>query len=247
MRLIALLATGFAAGLVGSVVSLASVISYPALLALGLPPLTANVTNTVSLVFAPVLSTLRSREELRGLYRTALRLAPFSAVGGTLGAFVLLHGTQRSFELVVPALIAFASSAMLLQPALQRRPRFGVQGLTPPTLAALAGVACYTGYFGAAGGVLLMAVLGWILDVSLVRRNAVKNLLASVANGVAAIVFVLVGPGDWTAVPALAAGFAAGGWVGPHVSRRLGDGALRTVICISGLGVAASLAWRTYT
>ncbi len=246
LYLLALFATGVLAGLVGSVISLASVVSYPALLALGMPPLVANVTNTVALTFSGLGSVLASREELRGLGRTVLTLAPLSAVGGALGAAVLLRAPERSFELVVPVLIAAASTALLIQPALQRHERFGVRGATPTTLAALTGVALYTGYFGAAGGVLLMVVLGWVLDVSMVRRNAVKNGLASVANGVAAVGMAVFGPVHWAAVAPLAAGFLLGGWLGPRVSRRVSDGGLRLLICGSGLAVAAALAWRTY-
>ncbi|MFZ0160584.1 MAG: sulfite exporter TauE/SafE family protein [Kineosporiaceae bacterium] len=246
LRLLALVATGVVAGLVGSVISLASVVSYPALLALGMSPLTANVTNTAALSFSGIGSVLRSREELIGLGGSVARLAPMSAIGGTLGAAVLLNASERSFELVVPVLIAAASSALLLQPRLQRHERFGVRGLTPVTMLGVLAVAIYTGYFGAAGGVLLMVALGWVLEVSIVRRNAVKNALAAVANGVAAVALMAFGPVDFPAVLPLAVGFLLGGLIGPSVSRRVGDPWLRVLICGSGLAVAAVLAWRTY-
>jgi hypothetical protein len=189
---------------------------------------------------------LRSREELTGLGGAWLRLAPMSAVGGAAGAVILLTASERSFELVVPVLIAAASTAMMLQPRLQAGHRFRVRGFTPATLLGVLGVAVYTGYFGAAGGVLLMVALGWVLDVSVVRRNAVKNGLAAVANGVAAVAVLAFGPVELAAVPPLAIGFLLGGLMGPSVSRRLGDDRLRITVFASGLVIAAVLAWRTY-
>jgi len=241
-----LVVIGTAGGLVGSVVSLATLVSYPALLALGMSPLTANVTNTTALAFSGIGSVLRSRVELTGLGRTWLRLAPLSALGGALGASVLLTAPERSFELIVPVLVAAASGLMLIQPRLQASQWFRARGINPATMSGVLAVAVYTGYFGAAGGVLLMVALGWVLDVSAVRRNAVKNALAAVANGVAAVAVLVFGPVDLGAVPPLAAGFLAGGLIGPSVSRRLGDRWLRASIVAAGLGVAAVLAWQTY-
>ncbi|MBK8074934.1 MAG: sulfite exporter TauE/SafE family protein [Kineosporiaceae bacterium] len=246
LRLLALFATGTAAGVVGSVVSLASLVSYPALLALGMSPLTANVTNTAALTFAGIGSVLRSRGELVGLGATTVKLAPMSAVGGVLGAAILLTASERSFELVVPVLVGAASLAIVVQPKLLAYQWFQPRGLTPATMLGVLAVATYTGYFGAAGGVLLMVALGWVLDVSVVRRNAVKNALAAVANGVAAIAVLIFGPVEFGAVPPLAVGFLVGGLIGPSVSRRLGDDRLRWSIFGSGLVVAAVLAWRTY-
>ncbi|MBL8928623.1 MAG: sulfite exporter TauE/SafE family protein [Kineosporiaceae bacterium] len=244
--LIALFATGVVAGVVGSVVSLASLISYPALLALGMSPLAANVTNTASLAFTGIGSVLRSRGELRGLGAVTLRLVPMSAIGGGLGAATVLLASERSFELIVPVLVAGASLAIVIQPRLQAHEWFRPRGLTPASMLGVLAVAVYTGYFGAAGGVLLMVALGWVLQVSVVRRNAVKNALAAVANGVAAVAVLIFGPVEVSAVPPLALGFLVGGLIGPSVSRRLGDDRLRWSILACGLLVAAVLAWRTY-
>lgn len=246
VRIAALFAIGALGGVVGSVVSLATLVSFPALVALGMPPITANATNTVALTFTGIGSVLRSREELTGLARTTLRLAPISVVGGVLGAVILLSAPARTFELIVPVLIAVASTLMLVQPRLAASYRFRPRGLTPATVTGLLGVAVYTGYFGAAGGVLLMVALGWVLEVSVVRRNAVKNALAAVANGVAALVLLRFGPVELAAVPPLAVGFLAGGLAGPGLSRRLGDDRLRLLIFGCGLTVACALAWRAY-
>jgi hypothetical protein len=113
-------------------------------------------------------------------------------------------------------------------------------------MAALYCAAVYTGYFGAAGGVLTLVVLGSMLDVPLVRLNAVKNALAGFANGIAALGFIAFGPVDWSAAIPLAAGFLVGGWLGPRVARRIPAPALRGLICGCGLVVAAVLAVRTY-
>ena len=241
-----LFGTGVVAGVVSVVVSLASVISYPALLALGVPPVAANVTNTVSLVFTGMGSTLGSRRELGGLGRTVLRLAAVTALGGATGAALLLLLPGRAFELVAPVLVAGASVLLWLQPRLRERLPLHPRGMTPSTVLALYAAAIYTGYFGAAGGILTLVVLGSILEVPLVRLNAVKNAIAGFANGVAALGFVVFGPVDWSAVVPLAAGFLLGGWLGPSVARRLPEDVLRALVAGCGVTVALVLAWRTY-
>lgn len=240
-----LVAVGVVAGVVSVVVSLASLVSYPALLALGLPPVAANVTNTVSLTFTGIGSTLGSRSELAGEGRTVLRLAVVSTLGGATGAALLLVLPGEAFERVVPVLVAGAATVLLVQPRLVTR-GFHPRGLTPVTVAGLFCAAVYTGYFGAAGGVLTLVVLGTILDRSIVVLNAVKNALAGFANGVAALGFALAGPVDWAAVVPLAAGFLVGGRLGPAMARALPAGALRLLVGGCGLAVAGVLAWRTY-
>ena len=241
-----LFATGIVAGVVSVVVSLASVISYPALLALGVPPVAANVTNTVSLVFTGIGSTIGSRRELAGLGRTVLRLAVVTALGGATGAVLLLALPGRAFEVVAPVLIAAASVLLWLQPRLRERLSLHPRGATPATMLALYCAAIYTGYFGAAGGILTLVVLGSVLEAPLVRLNAVKNAIAGFANGVAALGFVVFGPVDWSAVVPLAAGFLLGGRLGPSVARRLPDAVLRSLVAGCGVSVALVLAWRTY-
>jgi uncharacterized membrane protein YfcA len=245
-RAATLLGVGVVGGVVSVVVSLASLVSYPALLALGLPPVAANVTNTVALTFTGMGSTLGSRRELAGWRGVVLRLAVVSTLGGATGAALLLVLPGRAFELVAPVLVAGASLVLLAQPRLQLDARFRPRGPTPPTLAALFTAAVYTGYFGAAGGVLTLVVLGSVLDAPLIKLNAVKNALAGFANGVAAIGFVAFGPVDWGAVVPLAAGFFLGGRLGPSVARRIPAPRLRRLIAGCGLTVALVLAWRTY-
>lgn len=244
--LLLLFAAGVASGIVSVLVSLASLVSYPALLAVGLPPVSANVTNTVSMVFLGLGAGAGSRRELTGLRPMMLRLAIMSVLGGIAGAGLLLVLPARAFELVAPVLIAGASLLVLAGPRLQERPRFKPVGLRPGPVAAYGATAVYTGYFGAAGGVLAFAALSAIVNRPYHDVNAAKNLLAGFANGAAAVTFVLLGPVRWAAFVPLAAGMLVGGLVGPAIARRVPGPVLRVGVAIGGLAVAGALAWRTY-
>jgi len=241
-----LLAVGVLAGVVSTVVSLASVVSYPALLAAGLPPLTANVTNTVSLTFTGVGAVLGSREELTGQGRLVRRLGLLTALGGGAGAALLLLTPARTFQYAAPGLIAGASLVLLGQPVLGRLSRPGGHERSVALHAAVLATAVYVGYFGAAGGILMLAALAPLLDQPLARVNAVKNAISGLANGVAAVAFAAFGPVRWAAAVPLAAGFLAGGWLGPAVVRRLPGQALRVLVGLCGLAVAVTLGLDTY-
>jgi uncharacterized membrane protein YfcA len=241
-----LLAAGVLGGLASTIASVASVVSYPILLALGLPPLSANVTNTMSLLFTGAGSVLGSRPELAGQRARVLRLSAVTAAGGAAGAVILLVAPASAFAVVVPALIAGASVVLLVQPMLRGlSPTPGADASWPRHVAVFA-VAVYTGYFGAAGGVLQLAVLSTMLAESLVRVNAVKNAISGVANGVAAILFAIFAPVHWAYIPLLAVGFLIGGFIGPRVIRRLPVRALRIFIAAIGLALAVKLGWSAY-
>jgi uncharacterized membrane protein YfcA len=242
----ALFVAGVAGGIVSVLVSLVSLVTYPALLAVGLPPVAANVTNTVSLTFTGLGASLGSRRELEGQRPTLLRLALAAAAGGLTGAALLLVLPGRAFELVAPTLIAGSSVIVMLQPQLRDRAVFQPRGLRPGRVAAFYLTAVYTGYFGAAGGVLALVALSAIVARPLTHLIAAKNLLAGVSNGVAALAFAVFGPVAWVCVVPLAAGLFAGGLIGPGIARRLPAPALRLLIGVCGLSVAAVLAWRTY-
>jgi uncharacterized membrane protein YfcA len=244
---VALFAAGIAGGIVSVLVSLASLVTYPALLAVGLPPVAANVTNTVALTFNSVGATLGARGELDGQRPTLLRLAAVAAAGGATGAALLLLLPGRWFELVAPVLIAGASLMIVVQPQLQKRERFQPRGITAANATAYFATAIYIGYFGAAGGLLALVVLGSIIDRPLTHVNSAKAVLAGIANGAAAIGFALFGPVRWAFVAPLAAGLFLGGLAGPWLARRLPPTVFRALIGVCGLGVAAALAWRTYT
>jgi uncharacterized membrane protein YfcA len=245
-RELELIAAGMGGGIAGSVASIASIVSYPALLAMGLSPLTANVTNTMSLVFAVPGAMLGSRPELAGQRARVIRIGAIMAVGGAIGAAILLLAPPGAFALGVPLLIGFASVLLLVQPRLS--------GLRPTPdaersrwrLAAMFGVSVYLGYFGAAGGVLLLAVLAATLSESLIRINAIKNVVAGAANLVAAALFALFAPVEWTFVPPLALGFLAGGYTGQRLVRYLPVAVLRTVVALAGFILAVKLGISAY-
>ncbi|GAT64680.1 transporter [Planomonospora sphaerica] len=290
-EVLGLAGVGVLAGVVSTVVSLASVISYPALLAFGLSPLSANVTNTVALVFTGLGAAAGSRPELAGQGGRVLRLGWVTALGGAAGAALLLTTPPRAFEAVAPWLIAGASLLLLRPPrAGGPRGRNGSDGPGTPAGSggggtgsgnggpggggasggdggsgegggpggeavaehgraarmALFAVAVYVGYFGAAGGILMFAVLSTVLHQSAVKVNAVKNVVSALANAVAALGFALFGPVQWAAAVPLAAGFLAGGWIGPAVARRLPGQSLRFVAAVCGLVVAVKLGVETY-
>jgi uncharacterized membrane protein YfcA len=240
---VALLGVGVLSGIVSTVASLASVVSYPALLALGLPPVSANVTNTVALMFTGAGAVAGSRPELAGQGRRVLRLGLLTAAGGGTGAALLLLTPARGFEFVAPVLISLGSLVILRRPV-PAQSADPVAGWLPQ--AGVFAVAVYVGYFGAAGGVLMLAVLIRLFRQPLARTNALKNAILGLANAVAGIGFAIFGPVQWAAALPLAAGFLVGGWIGPALVRRLPAAGLRVFIGIGGLAVAIRLGISTY-
>jgi uncharacterized membrane protein YfcA len=242
-----LLGAGTVGGIFSTVVSVASLVTYPVLLALGVPPLSANMTNTVSLVLTGAGSVAGSRPELAGLGRRVLRLGAITALGGAAGAAVLLTAPAGSFTLVVPVLIACASVVLLVQPAMRKK-----MADAPPGghrlahRAALFAAAMYVGYFGAAAGIMLLIVLSGMVDEPLVKVNAVKNAVSGMANATASVCFALFGDVRWRFVVPLALGFLVGGWIGPAIARRVPAGAFRVFVCACGLGLAVKLGLSAY-
>jgi uncharacterized membrane protein YfcA len=247
LQVVLLALAGLAAGLAGSMAGLASLISYPALLAVGLAPVQANVTNTVALVFSGVGAALGSRPELRGEGPRVRRLALPAVLGGIVGGVLLLTTPPGAFELIVPWLIGLASLAILLRPPpgqLGRPPHHHVG--SAKLFAGVFLIGIYGGYFGAAAGVILLALLLASTGETLARNNALKNAILALANGVAALGFALFGPVHWVAVIPLSLGFLAGGRLGPAVVRRSPAGVLRGVIAVAGLAVALRLGFQAY-
>ena len=241
-----LVLAGFVGGLIGSVAGLASLISYPALLAVGLPPLSANVSNTVALVFGGVGSVSASRVELTGQRAQARRLGAIAIAGGICGGLLLLATPSGAFVRIVPWLIAGASLAILVP----RSFASPASARTRRSTWALGGgvflVAVYGGYFGAAAGVLLLALLLTLTEESLARANAMKNLLGGLANAVAAVAFVAFGPVRWWAIVPLAVGFLVGGRLGPVIVRNLPPGPLRALVACAGIALAIHLGLDAY-
>jgi hypothetical protein len=237
-----LILAGALAGLVGSAGGTASLISYPALLAAGIPPLAANVTNAVAFVACWPGSAAGSRTELRGQRRWLRRWAPLAALGGAAGAALLLVTPVAAFDRVVPFLVAFAALALLLQPVisgwLERHPAHGGGLLLP---AGLLAASVYNGYWGAGAGVMILAVLMLTVDRQLARSNALKNMILGVSDVVCAIGFILFGPVRWQAAVPLAVGLLAGSTAGPSLTRRVPGNVIRIVVALAGLGLAVHL------
>jgi uncharacterized membrane protein YfcA len=237
-----LVGAGVAAGLSGSMAGLASLFSYPALLAAGIPATAANVTNTVALAFSSLGSTAGSRPELTGQGPAVRRFALLAVGGGAAGAGLLLVTPDGLFQRVVPFLVGGASLALLLQPLIKSAAvTASSQRTSPAVIAGIVAVSVYGGYFGAAAGVLMLALLLVGLPVSLLQGNALKNVLLGLANGIAAIGFAVFGPVQWWAVLPLAIGLLVGGVTGPALARRLPTSVLRVGIALAGLVLAAVL------
>ena len=237
----AILLAGVAAGAINAVVGSGTLITFPTLLAFGIPPVTANVSNNIGLVPGSISGAIGYRRELRGQRSRALRLGSASLIGGLAGAVLLLVLPADAFATIVPVLILLGVVLVVLQPSISRgvarrraaggaaRPHGG-RWVWPAVL--LTGV--YGGYFGAAQGVLLMAVLGIGIAEELQRLNAVKNVLAALVNAVAGLLFVLVAEVDWTVVALIAAGSVVGGQLGAGFGRRLPPTVLRSLIVLVG-------------
>jgi len=241
-----------AGGLSGSIAGLASLATYPALLAMGLPPVTANVTNTVALVFSSIGSVSGSRPELTGQGRRLRPLAAAGATGAILGAALLLVTPGEAFELLVPWLIGLASVAILV-----RRPLIEVavadahvdvvgHGVPRNLLIGVGVIGIYAGYFGAGAGVMLLALFLFMTGEVVARANAAKNLVLGVSNGIAAVGLAIFGDVRWADAAPLAVGLLIGGRLGPVVVRRLPDGPLRIGIALAGIGLALKLGHDAY-
>lgn len=245
---------GIGAGTINTVVGSGTLITFPTLVAFGVPPVSATMSNSLGLIPGNISGSIGYRRELAGQRRRLVRIVPLSVVGALAGAFLLLHLPEEAFETIVPALIVAALVLVLVQPLVQRmlgRERVDGDAQEPDRLGlgrrlgiglAVFGCAVYGGYFAAAQGVLLMGLLGLLLPDSLQRLNALKNILVLTVNSVAATTYVIVGWSaiHWDAVALVAAGSLTGGLVGARVGRRLHPVALRA--CIVALGVFA--VWR---
>ncbi|WP_090771321.1 sulfite exporter TauE/SafE family protein [Nonomuraea maritima] len=244
-ELAAICAAGMVAGAINAVVGSGSLITFPTLLALGVDPVTANVSNTIGLVPGSFTAAYGYRVELTGQRDRLVRLGAASALGALIGGILLLFLDPDVFQVVVVALIAVACVLVMVQPRLgawvaARRDDPHPQGGMALWLGVL-GAGVYGGYFGAAQGVLLIGLLGIFLDDGLQRVNAAKNVLALLVNGVAAVLFVLVADVDWTAVAGVALGAVVGGFFGARLGRRIPAPILRAVIVLVGIVAIISL------
>jgi uncharacterized membrane protein YfcA len=237
-----LLAAGLAAGTVNAIAGGGSLVTFPALLATGLPAVPANVTNSIAVFPGYIGSVLGSRRDLADLAaedarqgrRKILALLPTAAIGTAAGCVLLLATPGRAFDLVVPFLVLGAGAVLAFQDRLRRvvghphemsarRQTLSLHGMV------LLG-SVYGGYFGAALGVMLVAALGLVLATTLARISALKNVLSAVVGLVTLVVFALFGPVNWADVAILAPATVTGGYVGARMARRLPASVLRALI-----------------
>jgi hypothetical protein len=236
---------GVGAGLINTVVGSGTLITFPALLAVGVPPLTANVSNTVGLFPGSFVGAHGYRHELEGQGRRALLLGIASVLGGLSGAALLLVLPPAAFQKIVPVLIAIALGLVVIGPRfttwMAEHGHYVSGRVGWPLWLLTAATGAYGGYFGAAQGVLLMGFLGILLADGMQRHNALKNVLAGLVNLVAAIVFVLTTHVDWVAAGLIACGAIVGSLLGARIGRRLSPGVLRAFIVVVGCAAILKL------
>jgi len=245
---LAIFAAGLAAGTINAIVGSGSLITFPTLLALGYPPVLANVSNTIGLVPGSASGVVAYRRELEGQRSRLVKLGAASVCGAVTGAILLLALPSSVFKAAIPGLVLLATVLMAIQPRvstwLAARGERHVHGGAPLLVGVfLTGI--YGGYFGAAQGVILISLLAIFIDDGLQRLNGTKNVLALIVNGVAALMFILFATVSWSVVVLIAAGSTIGGQLGGHYGRRLPAEVLRVCIVVVGLSVTIILfvAW----
>jgi hypothetical protein len=229
-----LLAAGFAAGTVNAVAGGGSLVTFPTLVAVGMSPVAANVTNSVAVSPGYLGSVVGSRADLSGQRWRVRRLLPTAVAGGAAGCALLLATPARTFEVVVPFLVLGATAALAFQERLRRlvgQPHLMSRRRQEVSLHAMvAAGAVYGGYFGAALGVMLVAGLGLLLDETMARISALKNVVSAVVGVTTVVAFAVFGPVNWAAVAILAPATVVGGYLGARLARRLPSALLRAVI-----------------
>ena len=246
--MILILVAGVGAGAINSLVGSGTLITFPTLVALGFPPVTATMSNAVGLVAGGVSSTLGYRAELSGQWRRLRWQIPASVTGALIGSFLLLHLPEKVFTRIVPVLLILALLLVIAGPRIQAYARRRAEAagrsaehVPPLRMAALVvgtfAVGVYGGYFTAAQGILLMGVMGALLPEDMQRMNAAKNLLSLLVNIVAALAYTLVAFDriSWPVAGLIAVGSLVGGWLGSRYGRQLSPNALRAVIVVVGL------------
>lgn len=246
---LAVLATGFGAGIMTSTVGVASLLSFPVLLAVGLPPVVANASNTVGMTPAGLSGSFGYRAELREHPVVTTTVLVTCAAGAIAGAALLLALPPGVFEAIVPWLILFTCLLVGVSPRLNawlrrshdgqvRAPRTRMSPLTT-FFSTVTGL--YGGYFGAGSGVMMLAVLGLGIDLEFRILNALKTLAVMSSNVVATAIFVFIADLDWVAIGILACGSIVGGYVGARIGRRLPAPFLRSLVVVVGVSAAVTM------
>lgn len=243
MLLIAL--AGLACGAVNALAGGGSLILFPALIAAGLPPRVANMTNSIATWPGYLGSTLGFRDELRTQRHRLPRLAVATLAGSIVGCVLLLVTPPDAFDAVVPLLVLVAAGLLAVQPAVARRVGAPVEDNPKARrfqLVAVFAASIYGGYFGAALGVIFLAVLALTIAEPLKRLNGLKAGLSVVDSTVSVVIFGLFGPVDWAAVAVAAPAALVGGYLGSHAAKRVDDQVLRVSVVVFALVVAVYLA-----
>jgi uncharacterized membrane protein YfcA len=243
-----ILLAGIVAGIINAIAGSGTLVTFPTLLALGVPPVVANVSNTVGLVPASVTAAIGFRHDLKGDWGTVAKMAIWSAVGGLIGAGLLLLLPSESFSAVVPFLLLAAAVLAAIQPRVARFVRSRSDGDGTATLPLSVGLiigvlltGVYGGYFGAAQGVILLALLGVLWSTDMNKANGAKNVLAGVANVVSAVAFIASGTVDWAVAIIIGIGAGVGGWLGAKIGRRIPAVILRMILVVIALVAAIVL------
>lgn len=244
---LAIFAAGIWAGAINVVVGSGTLVTFPTLLLFGYPALTANISNNVGLVAGGLSGVYGYRDEVRAHRNMLIRLMPASLLGGFTGAVLLLALPAEAFDAIVPVLIVTGLVMVLVGPALRRRaPHRSAQPAVPdesmpthtsmPLIAGVYVLGIYGGYFGAAQGILLIGLMSILLSIGLQHLNAIKNVLGTLVNSVAAVTFMIVAWHriDWKVAGLIAAGSLIGGYAGARIGRRLPSAALRALILLIG-------------
>jgi uncharacterized membrane protein YfcA len=242
IELLVMIVAGFVAGAVNTIVGSGSLITYPVMVLLGVPPVTANITNTVGLTPGSIAGAWGYRDKLQGQRSLLIRLGIASVTGAILGAGLLTQLPQEAFAIMVPVLIFAAALLVGLQPLMTKSRRgSGTTNLRMLYFwVFLAGI--YGGYFSAAQGVILLGLLGLFLTVGLQEQNAVKNVLQALVNVVAAAFFVAIGTVAWEYAGLLAAGSLMGAPAGALIAKQIPSTAFRIGIVVFGIVMAIVMA-----
>jgi uncharacterized membrane protein YfcA len=237
LEALGIFAAGGAAGAINVVVGSGTLITFPVLLAFGYPPVVANVSNTIGLVPGSVAGAVGYRRELAGQRSRIPRLVCATGIGAVTGAVLLLTLPASAFQTIVPVFIVLALMLIVAQPRISAalRRRRGREHLGFVALLAVYATGVYGGYFGAAQGIMLLAILGLALDDTLQRVNGMKNVLAGLANLISGVIFAFAAPVAWAPVALIAAGSVSGGMLGARYGRRLQPGPLRALIVVVGI------------
>ncbi len=237
---------GIIAGILSTVTGLASLVSYPALLLTGLPPIYANVTNTAGLMFTGLGAAISSQRELKGNEKSLLKILPLTVIGSIFGTILLLKAPQNTFEKIVPFFMLGAGFLILFPPKLNTKkniPKTKNKKLLENLLVNLSilVLGVYCGYFGAGGGIVMMVLFTLLNRWKLLAANALKNISLSASNVIASIIYSFKSHVFWQISIPMGIGFIIGGYIGPMIVRHLSEKVFKTVIAIGAFILAAYL------